>query len=380
MTIEKVIIIIPTFNEALVIEDTLHQVFQETATIASKEIQVLVFDSNSTDQTQTIVTRLQATYSNLHLKNENQKSGLGSAYRQAMQIALDELSADIVIEFDADLSHQPKYIAPMLEKMNKYDVVMGSRYVQGGSIPKDWGWHRKLLSRVGNWVARLILTPKYSDFTSGFRATRKQVLIRALPQQFLSNGYAYKIQLLWSFHKNKDRVCEYPIVFVDRKKGQSKLPANSILESLRVLFILRIRELKQYFTMCLVGISGMVVQFTVYNILRQNMSPFNAAQLAVIAAIINNFIFNNRFTFKNNIFHQPVQKLKSFVLFIGYSMLMVSFQSHWLQLGIKYIGSGYIKENLVMIAAILTGSYINYLTYSRLVWPEKKLTEPLQEF
>lgn len=244
MSIKKVVIIIPTYNEALVIKNTLIQVFQATEHINTMDIHVLVFDSASTDTTQAIVTELQSTYSKLHLKTEPKKSGLGSAYLQAMRFALNTLSAEIVVEFDADLSHQPKYLAPILEKMHTHDVVIGSRYIPDGAIPQDWAWHRKCLSVLGNYVARSILTSKYKDFTSGFRATHHLALTRALPESFLSNHYAYKIELLWSLHQNKARICEYPIVFIDRTKGESKLPANSIIDSLRVLFSLRLRQIK----------------------------------------------------------------------------------------------------------------------------------------
>ena len=373
MSIEKVVIIIPTYNEALVIEQTLFEVFQATACIPKMDVHVLVFDSSSTDNTQKIVADIQVTNKNLHLKTEPTKSGLGSAYLQAMRYALTEMSADIVMEFDSDLSHQPKYIAPMLEKMKSHDVVVGSRYVRGGCIPKQWGWHRRLLSVLGNYVARFILTPKYKDFTSGFRATRHLALKKALPDQFLSNQYAYKLQLLWLLHKNKALICEYPIEFIDRQKGHSKLPANSVMDSLRVLFILRFNELKAYLKMCLVGLSGIFVQFLVYNILRENLTPLSAVRFAIMAAIINNFILNNRFTFKISPFVHPYQKLKALILFIGYSGLMIGLQSYWLQLGIKYLGTGYLKENLAMVTGILIGSGLNYLIYSRLIWRAKKL-------
>lgn len=300
---EKVVIIIPTYNEASVIQTTIEQVFASVETTARYEIHILIFDSDSTDNTQQIVAALQNNYSNLHLCNEPTKSGLGSAYLQAMNYALTSLDADIIFEFDADLSHQPKYILPMLDMLQTCDCVLGSRYVKGGSIPKDWELHRKLFSILGNYVARAVLTPKYKDFTSGFRATRRQQLLKILPRSFLTNHYAYKIQLLWLLHKNKAKIREYPIDFIDRNEGYSKLPKNSIVDSLRVVFTLRYHEIKRYLKMCLVGSLGIAVQFVTYNILREyfQFSPFQASQIAVCAAIINNFILNNKITFGNKI-------------------------------------------------------------------------------
>ena len=159
MNMKTVVIIIPTYNESLVIEETIHQVFKATST-STLSVHVLVFDSCSTDNTQDIVSNLQEIYPQLHLITEPQKTGLGSAYLQAMRYALTHLGADFIVEFDADLSHQPQYLLPIIEKMHTHDVVVASRYVKGGSIPQNWGWHRKLLSKLGNIVARIVLTPK----------------------------------------------------------------------------------------------------------------------------------------------------------------------------------------------------------------------------
>jgi len=374
MSIEKVIIIIPTYNESATIAETVSQVFNTTLAIQTKEIHVLVFDSNSTDDTQAQVRNLQSAYPKLHLLSEPQKTGLGSAYMQAMRYAMDELSADIVMEFDADLSHQPKYIAPMLANLDKHDVVVGSRYIPGGSIPNDWGWHRKLLSSLGNFVARTVLTRKYKDFTSGFRATRTQALKKALPKVFLSNNYAYKIHLMWSLYKNKAKISEYPIEFIDRTQGKSKLPRNSIVDSLRVLFLLRFAEGKSYFKMCLVGLSGVAIQYLVYNLLRIELSPFNSAQCAVVAAMMNNFTFNNLFTFKDRRLGSRSQLLKPFALFISYSGLMIVFQSYWLEFGIRIFGTGYLKENVIIGTSIVLASFLNYFIFSRFLWRDKKIS------
>lgn len=245
---EKVLIIIPTYNEALVIAQTVHQVFAATQALPNFVIEILIFDSASTDETQAIVRDLMPQYDGrLHLQVEPNKTGLGSAYIQAMTYALQVLNADILIEFDADLSHQPEYLAPILMLLTNSDVVIGSRYVTGGQIPSNWGLHRKFLSVLGNQVARWILTRKYRDFTSGFRATRREALLQILPDNFLSNHYAYKLHLLWLLHQNNARILEFPIHFVDRQYGESKLPANSIKDALRVIFTLRYLEVKKIF-------------------------------------------------------------------------------------------------------------------------------------
>ncbi|KTC89616.1 glycosyltransferase family 2 protein [Fluoribacter dumoffii] len=373
--IEKVVIIIPTHNEASVIQSTIEQVFTSVESVKGYDVHILIFDSASTDNTQQIVTSLQSNHPKLHLRNESIKSGLGSAYLQAMNYALTSLNADIIFEFDADLSHQPKYIPPILEMLQTCDCVLGSRYISGGSIPKDWELHRKLFSILGNYIARAVLTPRYKDFTSGFRATRRQQLLKILPHRFLTNHYAYKMQLLWLLHKNKARIREFPIDFIDRNEGYSKLPKNSIVDSLRVVFTLRYHAIKRYLKMCLVGSLGIAVQFIVYNVLRGyvQISPFDASQIAVCAAIINNFILNSKITFgdKNKI--PRLSKIKRLVIFTIYSLFIINLQSYWLKFGVLCFGGGPLRENVIMSIGIGLISLLNYYTYSRHIWSEKLL-------
>ncbi len=370
---EKVVIIIPTHNEASVIQTTVEQVFASVESIEQYNIHILIFDSASTDNTQHIVAALQKNHPNLHLQNESTKSGLGSAYLQAMNYALISLNADIIFEFDADLSHQPKYIGPILDMLQTCDCVVGSRYIDGGSIPNNWELHRKLFSILGNYIARVVLTPKYKDFTSGFRATRRQQLIKILPHQFLTNHYAYKMQLLWLLHKNKARIREYPIDFIDRNTGYSKLPKNSIVDSLRVVFTLRYYEIKRYLKMCLVGSLGILVQFITYNVLREyfKFSPFDASQIAVCTAIINNFVLNSQITFSVKNKTAWSLKIKRLLLFAIYSVFIINLQSYWLRLGVLCFGGGPLHENIIMGIGIGLMSLLNYYTYSRHIWSEK---------
>ena len=371
---KKVVIIIPTYNEADVIANTIQEVIKHTHGIVSKHIAILIFDSHSTDNTPLIIQNLQRSLPQVYLLQEAEKSGLGSAYHQAMHYAINSMQADIIVEFDADLSHQPKYLPQIIEKTDRYDVVLGSRYVSGGSIPKNWGWHRKLLSKLGNTIARIALTRKIHDFTSGFRATRADALKEALPKQFISNGYAYKIELMWRLHQLRKLIFEHPIAFIDRQQGVSKLPANSILDSLFVLARLRCHKYFRYFKMCLVGFSSMLIQYVIYNCLRKILPPFQAIQIAVGFAVLNNFTLNTKFTFKYKDKYSKSSLLRSFTLYIGYSILMLYFQAYWLKLWVQIIGEGLFKENLTMFGGIVLCSVLNYFIYSRLIWKSTKLS------
>ncbi len=373
---EKVVIIIPIYNEADVIADTINTVLNETLQSPGYNVEVLVFDSNSTDDSVLQVKNIQQESARVHLQSEKEKSGLGSAYLQAMRYAMHELNADIVFEFDADGSHQPKYLNPMLDKMKSCDVVVGSRYVKHGSIPQNWGWDRKLFSILGNQVARLLLTRKHLDFTSGFRATRCSVLKKILPDAFLSSQYAYKLHLFWLLHKAKAKIVEHPIDFIDREIGYSKLPRNSILDSLRVVFTLRFIELRRYFKMCLVGLSGAVIQFSVYNLSRNYYSPMHATQLAVMCAIFSNYVFNNKFTFKLNS-KIETKKIKRFALYGSYSLFIILMQSFWMHFAVTHISQHRLLENVFVGIGIVLGSFLNYYFYSRVIW-SSKLTSPKQ--
>ncbi|MGD9108608.1 MAG: glycosyltransferase family 2 protein [Gammaproteobacteria bacterium] len=375
---EKVVIVIPTYNEANVIAQTIAELEKTFTTIdaAKYEMHILIFDSNSPDKTAEIVKQLQSQHPNLHLVTEKQKSGLGSAYIKAITYAIDKLNADIVFEFDADGSHQPKYLKPMMDAFTKgADVVVGSRYVKDGAIPKDWSVDRKILSYGGNLIARLFLTRKYKDFTSGFRGTRTSFLKKIPYQKLLSKNYAYKLHLFWLLHKAKAKIVEYPIEFIERKIGYSKFPKNNVYESLKVVILLRFFELKRYIQVCFVGLGGMIVQLIFFNLLRLIHVPAVLANLLGIeAAIVTTFMLNNIFTFKDykmTRVHGKKYIAKKFFQFNLCSVGSILIQTGLLALAIASFGKGFWKENITVFIGIIIGSIINYFVYSRWIWKIK---------
>ena len=243
----KIVIIIPTYNEADSIQKTLPELEAVLETIQSHEVSILIFDSHSTDSTLAVVAALQKKYPNILLQTEAHKSGLGSAYAQAMQYAYTSLQADLIFEFDADGSHQPKYIVDMIQAIEDgADVAVGSRYTAGGKVDVSWPWYRRLVSELGNLIARCFLVWRYKDFTSGFRASKASFLASILKKPLLSKNYAYKIHLLFALHQAGAKIIEVPITFIDRENGYSKFPKNNVLESLKVVFILRFRECQKH--------------------------------------------------------------------------------------------------------------------------------------
>jgi len=369
----KVVIIIPTYNESESIKATIEGLQKEFNKIKSHQMHILVFDSNSKDDTRKIVKNLQKRYKNLHLQTEKEKSGLGGAYIKAMRYAMDKMTADAVFEYDADGSHQPKYISGMVKALDGgADVVVGSRYVPGGKMPADWGLHRKLMSFVGNLIARVVLlTPQYKDMTSGFRGTKTKCLKKVDLKNLLSKQFAYKLHLYYALHKLGAKIAEYPIEFIDRGRGESKFPKNNIKDSLKVVFTLRLRESQRFIKVCLVGGIGALIQFTFFNILRGILAPEWANSVAVELAIVSNFIINNSWTFadkKIKAKHGKKRMVAKFLQFNFFSLGSILIQFLVIKIGTAIFGRGLLLENLLVAVGILIGLIYNFTIYTRLIW------------
>lgn len=238
----KVIIIIPTYNEALSTPKMIEALAGILPTIKNQEVNVLYVDDTSPDGTAKIVENFQSKYTWLKLLVNKEKQGLGHAYSVGMQHAMKNLNADYVLEFDADFQHPPSDLPRLIAKIDEgYDYIIGSRYVKGGSIPAEWTFDRKCLSVVGNWVARICLfLPGIHDVTSGFKLTRvKGFLDRFDFSKLLSKRFAYKVHLLFFIVKAGARVKEVPFHFSPRDAGESKIIKNEMFETLRVIYRLR---------------------------------------------------------------------------------------------------------------------------------------------
>lgn len=242
----KITVIIPTYNECESIKiliDTLEKEFQTI----NHSFYILVVDSNSPDGTANIVRQQIESYQNVYLLVEKKKRGLGIAYINGMHYAVEKLYSDAFIEFDGDFQHDPKDIKYLVAEFdNGYDYVIGSRYVSGGSIPKEWAWYRKLLSRFGNLFIKYILCLSTKDNTSGFKLTRVKDFSNKLSlseDKLLSRSYAYKIQFLYEMIKAGAKIKEVPIKFLERQSGDSKSSFKDIQESLKIVLILFYRKI-----------------------------------------------------------------------------------------------------------------------------------------
>jgi dolichol-phosphate mannosyltransferase len=225
----RTLIVTPTYQEADNVED-----FLRRTRVAVPEADILVVDDNSPDGTGAIAERVGAELGRITVLHRPTKQGLGEAYRAGFAVGI-ERGYDRLIQIDADLSHDPTSIPALLQAVaDGADVAIGSRYVQGGSIP-HWPLFRRLLSRWGNRYAGLVLGLKISDATSGYRAYRATALENVNYARLRSKGYGFQIEAAYRVARAGGDVREVPIVFTDRMRGHSKMTWGIFAEELSLV-------------------------------------------------------------------------------------------------------------------------------------------------
>ena len=222
---EKILVIIPTYNEIKNIEDIIKETFKYLP-----QTHVLVVDDNSPDGTYEKASDLSASNKQIHLIKRQAKLGLRSAYQEGFRYALKE-NFDYIIQMDADFSHHPRYLPSLVNAAKNADLVLGSRYVAGAEV-RGWSLFRKCLSRGGSFYAGLILNMPYFDLTGGFKCFRQNTLRVIDFESLKSNGYAFQIETTWRAHRNLPRVVETPIIFENRVKGKSKMSSAILMEAI----------------------------------------------------------------------------------------------------------------------------------------------------
>jgi dolichol-phosphate mannosyltransferase len=225
----RTLVIIPTFNEAENIDDVLHQV----RTIAP-EVDILVVDDSSPDGTADMARAIGADLGQIDVLVQPTKGGLGVAYRAGFERGF-ELGYDVLVQMDADLSHDPEALPALLSRIaGGADVAIGSRYVAGGSIP-HWPMTRRALSRIGNVYASTVLGVKIRDCTAGYRAYRATVLRRVEADPTRATGYGFQVELAYRAHRQGATIVEVPITFNDRVRGESKMSWHIIGEAMSLV-------------------------------------------------------------------------------------------------------------------------------------------------
>jgi dolichol-phosphate mannosyltransferase len=229
----KTLIIIPTYNESTNIATIVPQILAKDQTI-----DVLVVDDNSPDGTGKIVDKMAVENSRIEIIHRPKKSGLGTAYKTGFKYALEK-GYDYIFEMDADFSHDPKYIPHFLEAIKEADLVLGSRYIKGVNVI-NWPMSRLLLSYCANVYTRWVIGLPVRDSTGGFKCFRREVLESINLDKVKSNGYAFQIEMSFRAWKKGFRLKEIPIIFEDRREGQSKMSKKIVREAMWMVWKLRL--------------------------------------------------------------------------------------------------------------------------------------------
>ncbi len=232
------LVIIPTYNERENIGLLLDSVLRHLP-----ETDVLVVDDSSPDGTADVARARGQDDARVKVLQRPRKSGLGVAYTAGFHWAL-ERDYDTIIGMDADFSHAPEYLPRLIKESRSYDLVIGSRYVPGGATP-DWKWSRRIISRIGNAVARTVLGLPVRDCTTGYKCYRREALAAIDLDAIDLVGYGFLIETTYQCYLQGLRIVEIPIVFTDRREGKSKMTGTIVSEALGYVFRRRWQRLRQ---------------------------------------------------------------------------------------------------------------------------------------
>lgn len=235
MSVRDIVVVVPTYNE----RENLPVLAR--GVLAHPGFRLLVVDDGSPDGTGAVAEALAADYpGRIEVMHRAGPRGLGRSYVDGLQRALAS-GAELVFQMDADLSHNPEHLPNLAAAAEQYDVVIGSRYLHGVSVV-NWPLHRIFLSAFANRYVRAVTRISVTDCTSGFRCWRREALARLPLRGMVSNGYAFIVEMLFEASRRGCRIGEVPIIFIERRQGQSKVSTRVLFESLIVPWRLVLRR------------------------------------------------------------------------------------------------------------------------------------------
>lgn len=379
---KKALIVLPTYNEAGTIEKLIEDILSQNQNLPNWDIEVLINDSASTDNTAKIAKALQKKFPEKVYLLETKKEGLGKAYHQAFTYAIEKIHPFVIFQMDADFSHNPKDIPLFLNEIAKgADFVIGARYIKGGSIPKNWGWYRKILSVFGNLTIRFgFMKLKIHDWTSGFRAIKSWIIKDTLVFVKNYSGYVFQIALLDQAIKKNAKVSEVPINFIDRKYGKSKIIFSQyIFQILAYIF-----SHSSFVKFVIVGFIGFAVDFSfAYLFINKfHIAKTPANMFSAEVAILSNFLLNNFWSFKDKkIAGGFFAYLIKFITFNFVSSGSIIIQGVGLSLALRFLGDrtihlfgvanvgSWIIYKILIIALIIIP--YSYILYNKFIWKKK---------
>ena len=377
------VVILPTYNERENIGGLIDKVEEQFKKIKNYSMHILVVDDNSPDGTQKVIQTSMSKYRNVSLLT-GEKEGLGKAYIRGMDYAIKNLKADVIFEMDADFSHNPRKVPQLLKKLDQgFDIVIGARYIKGGSIPQNWGLHRKILSSLGNTMVRsLLMRFDVHDWTSGFRAIKSKVYqdIRSKLTEF--TGYTFQVAFLHKALEKKAKIAEIPIHFIDRRYGKSKVGPEYVKNLLKYLAHQTITNPPRFLKFLVVGGFGFIIQFISFRIFRSfDFRPSIATALSAEIAIVSNFIWNNLWTFAERRITSLGRLIYKFLEFNLTSLGSLLIQAGVSEAGTRIFGivpvvslKGFslFSDDIYLMIGILIGLVWNYTMYNLVIWRKKK--------
>ena len=292
----RVCFVIPTYNEALNVTPLLQRLCD---LYRDDNTAFLIVDDDSPDGTAHLVREFAAGEPRVHLL-EGRRRGLGDAYVRGIRHALETLGATVVVQMDADFSHDPADARRLLAHLaDGADVAIGSRYVAGGAIDVRWSVGRRLLSRWGNRMARWIAgLAAVRDCTAGFKAIKAEVLRAAKFDHIRVQGYAFQIVLLHRLLHAGARIVEEPVYFSERERGHTKLGARDLFEFFYNVWWLRLANHRTFVKFVVTGLIGVLINLGSFQVLLNlGVHKLLASPLAIELSIISNFLINNYWTF-----------------------------------------------------------------------------------
>lgn len=376
----KVFIVPAAYNEKDNIRELVTIIEEQVVPkVNNHEIHILVADDNSPDGTAEVVRELMKKYKNLGL-NQGEKKGLGAAYVRAMGHAIDKEGADAVLSIDADLQHDPLSIPDFLKKLDEgYDIVIGTRYSNSGSMPAKWPFQRKLFSVTANILMRTITGRfRIHDWTGGYRVIKKEVFQKEKEKVKAFKGYTFQVAFLYKSILDGFSVGEVPIHFRTRTAGDSKIaPLEYIINVLYYVIKERALELLNgsFGKFLLVGGTGFIINAVILRILVEGFdwAPYNANLVGAVFAVFSNYNLNNLWTFGHRKHTSPFRYVWKMLQFYATSSFGVIF----IQTGTIYIGVHYITKESDYFIYFLIGTFFlmlfNYTIYSKVIWRKKKL-------
>jgi dolichol-phosphate mannosyltransferase len=358
----RCLVVVPTYDEAANITRLLDSVRH-----AAQFADVLVVDDNSPDGTAGLVGAHPDFGTRIWLLERSEKDGLGAAYRAGFAWAL-ERDYDRIAQMDADLSHPPERLPALFAALDDADVAVGSRYVAGGGVA-NWAWQRRLLSWAGNRYVRAVLGTGVHDNTAGFKAFRRSALEEIGVLTSESGGYSFQIENTWRATQAGLRVEEVPITFTDRTEGQSKMSGAIAVEALSRVLLWRFSEV---FTFLAVGGCGYVVDVVAFNVFRsvepfRALDPAYARTMAVVLAILVNYIGNRAYTWRDAPAQDRRRELSLFVLFslFGFGFSLVTLVISHDVLGFTSRLADNISANVIGLGL---GAVFRFWTYKHFVF------------